>query len=341
MSQPSQPCPSAATTSSPHADEPDPETAAFLPRLQAMLDAPHPLDRIDPLAAARAKASAVFAAFAGPPADEGSFVTHDEAAPGPAGAIPIRIYRPLTATAAPAPLVVFFHGGGWSFGGLDDYDGLLSVLAALSGAAIASVGYRLAPEHPFPAGLDDARAATSYLARRAEAYGCDPRRLGLMGDSAGGNLAAVIALEARTSAGPPVAAQFLLYPMLDVSRPHAAYPSRLRYGAGAHFLTCESVEASAAAYLRDPSLGADPRVSPMNAPDLSGAPPAYILAPACDPLRDEAEAYARRLEAAGVPVRFDCVPGAIHGFLSFGALAGARAARRALAHEIRQLLVPA
>ncbi|MBB5517354.1 alpha/beta hydrolase [Amphiplicatus metriothermophilus] len=340
MSQPSQPRPSAPTPS-PQGEEPDAETAAFLPRLQAMLDAPHPLDRDNPLAAARAKASAIFAAFAGDPEPESSLAIHEEIAPGPDRNVPLRIYRLLTENAAPAPLIVFFHGGGWSLGALDDYDGLLSDLAALSGAAIVSVGYRLAPEHPFPAGLDDARAATAYVARRAEAYGCDPRRLGVMGDSAGGNLAAVIALEARGSAGPPVAAQFLLYPMLDVSRPHTVYPSRLRYGGGAYFLTREGLDASVAGYLRDPSLAADPRVSPMNAPDLSGAPPAYVLAPACDPLRDEAEAYARRLEAAGVPARFDCVPGAIHGFLSFGALAGARAARRALADEIRRLLASA
>lgn len=336
MRQPYQPCQSA-----PAADEPDAETAAFLPRLQAMLEAPHPLDKKDPLAAARAKASAIFAAFAGDPTPEGSLAVHEETASGPDGGIPLRIYRPLSASVEPAPLVVFFHGGGWSLGALDDYDSLLSALASLSGAAIVSVGYRLAPEHPFPAGLNDARDATVHAARRAEAYGCDPRRLGVMGDSAGGNLAAVIALEARKNAHLPIAAQFLLYPMLDVSRPHTAYESRRLYGGGAHFLTCESIDASAAGYLPDPALAGDPCVSPMNAPDLSGAPPAYILAPACDPLRDEAQAYVHRLKAAGVPVRFDCFPGAIHGFLSFGALGGARAARRTLADEIRRLLASA
>ncbi|HXI86581.1 MAG TPA: alpha/beta hydrolase [Parvularculaceae bacterium] len=322
----------------PHAGagEIDRQWALVVRYINEMLAEP-PAPGVDPMAAARTAASAVFRNLAGPSEHDELLTCDDRTVDGADGAVSARVYRRADRPTGGAPGVVFFHGGGWRLGGLDDYDALLRPLAALSGAVIVSVDYRLAPEHPFPSGLNDAMAATDFIARNANEFGIDPARLGVMGDSAGGNFAAVVAQASRTS-GPAIAAQFLLYAVLDVSRPHTAYLSRMRYGDGAHFLTREAVDASLASYLPDLALAPDPRVSPLNEPDLKGSPPAFILTPGCDPLRDESAAYARKLKAAGADVRYRCVPGAIHAFLSFGVIERARAARRMLAAEIRNML---
>lgn len=310
----------------------DAETAALLRRLNAMLAAPA-APGVSDMAAARARASRIFAEFAGP--IEGEATTQiDIAAERTSCGVPMRIYRRTTRGASPPPLVIFFHGGGWSLGALDDYDALLRTLAGLSGAMFASIDYRLAPEHPFPAGLDDAFAAVSSIASEADSFGGDPKRIALMGDSAGGNLAAVVAQKASGIAGLSIRAQFLLYPMIDLGRPHTAYPSRLRFGDGDFFLTRDAIEASLLGYLDDPFLADDPRVSPINAADFAALPATRIFVGSLDPLRDEAVAYARRLDAAGADVALREFPGAIHGFLSFGALESARRARRLLAAEI-------
>jgi acetyl esterase len=310
----------------------DAETAGLLRRLNEMLTAPAP-SGLSELEAARARASRIFTSFAGP--IEGEPTTQiDIAAEKTSCGVPMRVYRRTMRGASPPPIVIFFHGGGWSLGTLDDYDVILRTLAGLSGAIFASIDYRLAPEHPFPAGLDDAFAAVSSIVSGADSVDGDSKRIALMGDSAGGNLAAVIAQKAIGIAGLSIRAQFLLYPMLDLSRPHTAYPSRLEFGDGEFFLTRDAIEASLLGYLDDPSLADDPRVSPINASDLAALPATRIFVGGLDPLRDEAVAYARKLDAAGADVALREFPGAIHGFLSFGALESARRARRLLAADI-------
>lgn len=292
----------------------------------------------DAITAARAASSDVFRAFAGSSERGEECVLEDIMMEVGQHGIPARVYRRNDQEGTASPCVVFFHGGGWAYGALDDYDGLLRALAALSGAVIISVAYRLAPEHPFPAGLEDAIAATRYVASNARTLGVDPQRLAVMGDSAGGNLAAVAAQIGRTR-GLKLAAQFLLYPMLDISRSHTDYPSRLSFGNGDFFLTRDAIDASRDFYLTNPSLKDDSRVSPLNERNLEGLPPAFILTPGCDPLRDEAVSYAQRLKAAGVDTHYYCPPGAIHGFLSFGVLDSAQRARRDLAGEMRRMLL--
>lgn len=316
----------------------DAETAVLLKRMTAMLMAPPPPGLVG-IEAARARASEIFDAFAGPV--EGEETTQfDIMVEGARGAVPARVYRRQTLERARPPIVVFFHGGGWSLGALGDYDVLLRTLAGLSGAIFVSVNYRRAPEHPFPAGLNDARAAAAFIYRQAEGLGGDPARFAVMGDSAGGNLAAVVAQQAARFGGPSIAAQFLLYPMLDISRPHAAYRSRLLFGGGEHFLTRDALDSSASDYLDYPAQAADPRVSPINEPNLKDLPATFFFVGDCDPLRDESAVYADRLERAGVPVTFHRTPGAIHGFLSFGVLETARRMRRTLAAEIQRSLTP-
>jgi acetyl esterase/lipase len=315
----------------------DLETSKLLQHLDALLFAENN-SGLNGIAFARAKASTIFSEFAGP-SEGGEISTVDISVEGEQDDIPARIYRSKTLDDKIAPLVIFFHGGGWSLGALDDYEGLLRALAVLSGAIIISVDYRLAPEHPFPAGLNDAIAATSFISRNAGDFGGDPCRIAVMGDSAGGNLAAVIAQQSRNADRPAITAQFLLYPMLDVSRPHTDFRSRMRYGSGDHFLTRDGIDASVADYLTDPRQSNSPSVSPLNEPGLGGVPPAYIVVGGCDPLGDEAAAYFERLKLAGVNARLHCVPGAIHGFLSFGVLEVARLERRALAAEIKRSLM--
>jgi len=317
-------------------DIPDAESAALLKRMMDMLFTPPPPGLIG-IAAARAKASEIFAEFAGP-IDGEDTTQFDIMVEGARGAIPARVYRRQTLERGRSPVVVFFHGGGWSLGALSDYDVFLRSLAGLSGAIIVSIDYRLAPEHPFPAGLNDARAAAAFIHRQAAGLGGDPNRFAVMGDSAGGNLAAVVAQQACRFGGPSISAQFLLYPMLDISRPHATYRSRLLFGNGDHFLTRDALDSSASDYLDYPAQAPDPRVSPINEPNLKDLPRTFFFVGDCDPLRDEAAVYADKLGRAGVDVTFHRAPGAIHGFLSFGVMEGARAMRRTLAEEIRRSL---
>ncbi len=222
-------------------------------------------------------------------------------------------------------------------GSVDEYDGLTSTLAGLASAIIVSVDYRLAPEFPFPASLEDAMAATLEVARRARELGGDPGRLAVMGDSAGGNLAAVVAAEAP-GRGLHLAAQFLLYPMLDVSRPHSFYPSRLSFGDGRYFLANSALDASLRAYVGERQIADDPRISPLNATSFCDLPPTRLFVGGLDPLLDESRVYSQRLSAAGIDSRCEEFAGEIHGFLSFGTLPGARAARHVLARSIVQTL---
>ena len=239
----------------------------------------------------------------------------NRAIPGQGGSIPIRIYRPVRDERR--PVIVFFHGGGWVLGSLGSHDAICRRLAFENQVMVVAVDYRLAPEHPFPAAVEDAYDATGWVAQNAPGLGADPQRLIVMGDSAGGNLAAVVSQAARDLAGPPIAAQVLVYPVVDMV---GRYPSKEQYP-DTPVLTSETMAYFSRQYLPRPADARDPRVSPLLASDLSRLPPALILTAEYDPLRDEGQAYADRLRAAGVEVKHTCVPRMPHGFLSFGRLA--------------------
>ena len=254
------------------------------------------------------------------------------------GGVPARVYRPHAGT--PAPTVVYLHGGGFVIGDLDTHDVTARILALDVGAVVVSVDYALAPEHPFPAGLDDAWSAFRDVASRVGDFGGDPDRLVVAGDSAGANLAAVTAIRARDE-GVALAAQLLAYPTVD---PGGEYPSRTENADG-YFLTADDMAWFSAQYLGVPVDSAeaherakDPRVAPLLAPTLAGVAPAVIATAQYDPLRDEGAAYARALEAAGVTVWHRTFPGMIHGFYGTplpGPLAATREIDAALSALLR------
>lgn len=265
----------------------------------------------------------------------------DRRIPGPADEIPVRIYRP----AAPAPGqdgppgVVFFHGGGWTICDLDTHDGACRRLANELGAVVVSVDYRLAPEHKYPAAADDAYAATAWVADHAAELGIDPARLAVAGDSAGGNLGAVVALMARDRGGPALAFQLLVYPVIDSSPTRNDRPSRSENAVG-YFLTLSQMEWYRDQYLPDERTGEDPYVSPHLASSLEGLPPACVVTAEMDLLRDEGEHYGRALEAAGVEVAIYRAPGMFHGFFNMDAvLEGARDAQQVAFDAMRGALV--
>jgi acetyl esterase len=208
-------------------------------------------------------------------------------------------------------LLVYFHGGGFVVGSLDSHDTVCRFLATYAGVSVLAVDYRLAPEHPFPAAPDDARAAFMYAASRAEAWGHDPHRMGVAGDSAGGNLATVLCRDLREARVRP-AFQLLFFPVTDLSRHSDSY----REFADGHFLTERQMDWYTERYLADSADRTDPRVSPLLAADLAGLPPAYVAVAGFDPLRDEGEAYARRMAEAGVPVALRRHDGLIHAFVN-------------------------
>jgi acetyl esterase len=239
----------------------------------------------------------------------------NRAVPGPGGPLPLRLYWPREAPAGPLPALVYFHGGGWVIGDLESHDGTCRELANGARCLVASVDYRLAPEARFPAAADDCSAATRWLAANAAALGVDPARIAVGGDSAGGNLAAVVALRARDAGGPALVHQLLVYPVTDCAFDTASY----RENAEGYFLTREMMRWFWQQYLEKPEHGADPSASPLRAPTLAGVAPATVLTAEYDPLRDEGEAYARRLAQAGVPVSLTRYDGMFHGFFGMGA----------------------
>jgi acetyl esterase len=234
--------------------------------------------------------------------------------PGPPGApeVGVRIYRPAAAVGR-APIVIFCHGGGFVLCGLDSHDRFCRAMAVGAGAIVVSVDYRQAPEHRFPAAAEDAYAALCWVADHAESLGGDPARLVVAGDSAGGNLAAVMALMARDRGGPPIARQLLLYPMLDPACTTDSY----RENAEGYFTTAAHLRWYWSQYLGSHD-GADPYVNPLSA-QVSGLPPAHIVTAEFDPLRDEGEDYGRRLGQAGVAARIHRYEGMFHGFMSMAA----------------------
>ncbi len=238
-------------------------------------------------------------------------------APGPLGPIPLRLYRPLGSDpAAMLPVLVFFHGGGWVIGDLDTHDGVCRGLANASGGAVVSVDYRMAPEHVFPAAIDDAAAAVTFVAEQASALNLDATRLAVGGDSAGGNLAAVMALMARDGTLPAIVYQLLLYPAVDLTASHASY-ARITDG---YPLVTRTVLWFRNHYLPDPTDATDWRASPLRAASLAGTAPALVLTCGHDPLCDEGRDYAERLEREGVPVSRVHLSDQIHGYLTMGRL---------------------
>jgi acetyl esterase len=248
----------------------------------------------------------------------------DGTAKGETGQLAVRIYRPRDAGSARLPLVVNFHGGGWTVGNLDASDWLCSSVAVTTRAVVVSVDYRLAPGHRFPAAPEDCYAAMVDVAGRAEDLGAAPDRLAVMGESAGGNLSTVVSLMARDRSGPRIAHQGLLYPATDLTM---ASPS-IEEKAHAPILTKADMIAFRAHYMGDQDHR-HPYASPLFAVDLSGLPPALVQVAEHDPLRDEGIRYAERLREAGVPVRLTEYVGMPHGYLNFPRIC--RAAPQALA----------
>jgi acetyl esterase len=231
------------------------------------------------------------------------------------GGVPLRLYRGAgTDATALLPVLVYFHGGGWVIGNIDSHDSVCRHLANGARCAVVSVDYRLAPEHKFPAAVDDCFAVTSWVAAEGPALAVDRERLAVGGDSAGGNLAAAVSLLARARGAPRLSYQLLLYPALDAGMSH---PSISRFAEG-FLLTRATMRWFYDCYLGTPADVDDWRASPLRAADLIGVAPALVLTAGFDPLCDEGVAYARRLQEAGVPINHRHFPGQIHGFLSAG-----------------------
>ncbi len=282
----------------------DTQARAYLEQLAALQEAPlHML----PVEAARYRMESRAAALWGKP--EPVDRMEDRTLPGPHGPIPVRIYRP--AGDHPFPVLVYFHGGGWVTGSLETHDGVCRALANRAACLLVAVDYRLAPEHKFPAAVEDASAATTWVAEHAAELGGDAARLAVGGDSAGGNLAAVVALRARERGGPRIVFQVLVYPVTDYEFNRRSYIEN----AEGYYLTREGMRWYWNHYLPSHAAGINPDASPLRAANLAGLPPALVITCEFDPLRDEGEAYAERLRGAGVPVvvrRFDAM---FHGFL--------------------------
>ncbi|HEY8375466.1 MAG TPA: alpha/beta hydrolase [Nannocystis sp.] len=256
----------------------------------------------------------------------------DDMFEGPGGGrIAVRIYRPR-GLPRPAPALVYFHGGGFVLGGLDSHDAVCRVLAAEAGCVAIAVDYRLAPEHPFPAAADDALSAFHQAVARAEALGIDRRRIAVGGDSAGGNLSAVVALDTRDEPVRP-ALQLLIYPATDLTM---SFASVERLGRG-FLLEKAQMAWFVRHYTPNEADRRHPRASPWFAPDVAGAPPAAVFTAGFDPLRDEGEAYARKLEAAGVPVTYRCHGGMCHGHINVsGGITHARPLLSEMAAALRR-----
>lgn len=260
--------------------------------------------------------------------------TRDLILPGPGGPLHARLYAPAGAEAGLSAGLLFFHGGGFVAGDLDTHDGICRALTAASGCRTVSVAYRLAPEHPFPAAVEDARASLAWVAAHAPALGIDPVRLAVGGDSAGAGLAARLAQEAREH-GPAIAAQVLLCPVLDGVGEGA---SRADYASG-YFLDAATIARDVEALGLAGLDLADPRLSPLRAASLAGLPPAIIHTAEYDIVRDDGTAYAARLAEAGVPVRHTCHRGMIHFFYGLGGLVPAgRPALAAIGRELAEVV---
>ncbi|MER6175286.1 alpha/beta hydrolase [Streptosporangium sp. NPDC001681] len=268
-----------------------------------------PNSHLLPIEEARSNFEATFAAL---PVEDVA-ATEDLVVPGTRHEIPVRVYRPDVARAI-TPLVVYLHGGGWQMGSLDSHDGICRAIANRTGFVILSVEYRRPPEHPFPAAPDDCYAAFVWAVENAEQLGIDPARVALAGDSAGGNLAAAVALRARDQDGPALAGQMLFYPATTFD---------LELGFDLEFeglmLFRDEVQWHKDAYFTSPDDALSPQASPLGA-DLAGLPPTLVITAEYDPIRPQGELFAGRLAEAGVPVQHRRYPGMVHGFAQFPTL---------------------
>ncbi len=279
------------------------------PTVKALLDQMAALNMPPMISLSAEQARAMFKATRSPvealePVDR----IEDRAIPGPAGEIRVRVYTPTSSE--PLPVLVYYHGGGWVIGDLDTHDGVCRKLANRAACVVVSVDYRLAPEHRFPAAAEDGYAAAAYVQAHAADFGADASRVAVGGDSAGGNVAAATALIARERGGPALAYQVLIYPVTNYSFDTASYSDN----AEGYFLTTDAMRWFWDHYLGGAD-GTHPHASPLRAPDLSGLPPAIVITAEFDPLRDEGDAYAARLHAAGVAVKHGRYPGMVHGFV--------------------------
>jgi acetyl esterase len=279
------------------------------------------------LTIARARAADLAAVVEGTGDAEAVGDVSETVIPGPAGDLRLRVYRPAGDGRAGGtgrwPVLVYFFGGGWSLGTLDTCDGICRMLTNAARCVTVSVGYRLAPEHKFPAAAEDCYAGTAWVASHAEELGADGTRLAVGGDSSGGNLAAAVALMARERGGPAITHQLLVYPNTDYQ---ADTPS-MREVTDQYLFNSASVRWYWGMYLATPADGANPFASPLRAGNLSGLPAATVITAQYDPLRDEGELYAKRLEKAAVPTELIRYDGMIHGFFTMvGALDTARTA---------------
>jgi acetyl esterase len=260
-------------------------------------------------------------------------VIKDLLLPSASGPIPARLYC-NRAKATGLPLLVFYHGGGWMLGSIDSYDTSCRRLAVLGQCAVMSIGYRLAPETPFPGAVEDAYAATLWCAQNAPRLGIDPAKLVVCGDSAGGNLAAVVAQMSHDSKEFSVALQILIYPATDLSRECPSYERN----ASGYMLTAAALRWLRDNYVPEAGMRTDERASPMLREDLAGLPRALIISAEFDPLVDENEAYANRLAAAGVATRYVCFAGMIHPFFTLGGfIDDAQRAEELICWELRAL----
>jgi acetyl esterase len=308
----------------------DPQARRFLDRLAAA----NPSSALTLSVAERRRALAQLLSLAGEPAAAGAI--EDFKIATATGALPVRVYTPVgSRTTATLPGLVYFHGGGLVAGDLQTHDPICRSLTNASGCRVASVGYRLGPEHRFPAAITDGCAATLWLSAHAREIGIDPNRLGVAGDSAGATLAAVVCQSLAGRA--PLAFQFLLCPIMDF----AAESDSRRALAQGYLLDRATLEHDLEHYLPAGVDRSDPRISPLRAADVSGLAPAVIHTAEFDPLRDEGAAYAERLERAGVKTIYRCHPGMIHLFYGMrGLFAYADTAFTLAGADIRQLLPP-
>ena len=306
-----------------------------LPSVQALIDfvdahPQPPLSEITPVES-RERLRRITAIFGGPSVKVGH--VGERKIPGPANEIPLRIYTPQGK--GPFAAVVYFHGGGWVQGDLETHDRFCRMLCDESKMVVIAVDYRLAPEHPFPAGAEDCYDATGWVANHPRAINIDADRLAVMGDSAGGNLAAVVALMARDRHGPALRLQVPLFPVTDYNFDTTSYTAN----AEGYLLEKASMEWYWGHYVRDEAEGVEPYASPLRAVDLSGVAAAHVVTAEFDPLVDEGEAYADRLIAADVPTSRKCYAGQVHFFTHLpGAIPEADQARAEIVAALRTAL---